>query len=143
MQRELAMDYQPQCPVRPLKAALALTLGAALQGVSTPASHAGESDTATPIKHLIVIIGENHTFDNLFAGFKPHGGQGVKNLLSEGIIKKDGSPGPNFTQAAQQHADARTAYSINPQLTGPYASTTACNDLQPVSSLVEVLHRGT
>ena len=27
--------------------------------------------TTTPIRHLIVIVGENHTFDNLFGVYQP------------------------------------------------------------------------
>jgi len=38
--------------------------------------------TETPIKHVIVIIGENRTFDHLFATYKPKDGQSVDNLLS-------------------------------------------------------------
>ena len=37
----------------------------------------------TPIDHLIVIVGENHTYDNVFGGYVPTGGQTVWNLLSE------------------------------------------------------------
>ena len=44
----------------------------------------------TPIKHVIVIIGENRTFDHLFATYKPMDGQSVDNLLSKGIVKEDG-----------------------------------------------------
>src|ERR1039458_5062846 len=40
--------------------------------------------TETPIKHVIVIIGENRTFDHLFATYKPKDGQSVDNLLSTG-----------------------------------------------------------
>ena len=32
-----------------------------------------DSRTRTPIKHVIVIIGENRTFDHLFATYKPEG----------------------------------------------------------------------
>src|ERR1700730_17925462 len=31
------------------------------------AAHAGDHRTARPIKHVIVIIGENRTFDHVFA----------------------------------------------------------------------------
>ena len=31
--------------------------------------------TTTPIKHVIVIIGENHTFDNVYATYQPPSGQ--------------------------------------------------------------------
>ncbi len=29
----------------------------------------------TPIEHVIVIVGENHTFDNVFGGYLPRPGQ--------------------------------------------------------------------
>jgi phospholipase C len=61
--------------------------------------------TATPIKHVIVIIGENRSFDHVFATYVPQRGQTVHNLLSEGIIKldahKNAIPGPNFAKAQQ------------------------------------------
>src|SRR5690349_17939779 len=62
---------------------------------------ADHQKTATPIKHVIVLIGENHSFDNLYATFVPQSGEKVKNLLSEGIVNADGSPGPNFKLAQQ------------------------------------------
>jgi len=45
----------------------------------------------SPIKHLIVIIGENRSFDHIFATYVPPSGEQVWNLLSEGIIQSDGS----------------------------------------------------
>jgi phospholipase C len=57
-------------------------------------------DTATPIKHVIILIGENHTFDNIFATYRAKHGK-VENLLSKGIINADGSPGPNAGLARQ------------------------------------------
>ena len=51
--------------------------------------------STTPIKHVIVIIGENRTFDHVFATYVPKNGQTVSNLLSKGIVKADGTPGPN------------------------------------------------
>jgi phospholipase C len=62
---------------------------------------ADHQKTATPIKHVIVLIGENHSFDNIYATFVPQSGEKVKNLLSEGIVNADGSPGPNFKLAQQ------------------------------------------
>jgi phospholipase C len=58
-------------------------------------------DTATPIKHVIVLIGENRSFDNIYGTYVPRHGQSVSNLLSRGIVKADGSPGPNKNLAAQ------------------------------------------
>ena len=58
--------------------------------------------TATPIKHVIIIVGENRSFDHLFATYVPkHWDDGIRNLLTEGIVKADGSPGPNFAKAHQ------------------------------------------
>src|SRR5689334_9760511 len=63
-----------------------------------------KSKTATPIKHVIVLIGENRSFDHIFATYKPEKGESVKNLLSEKIINEDGTPGPRFSKAAQFQA---------------------------------------
>src|ERR1700734_184234 len=64
--------------------------------------------TATPIKHVIVIIGENRSFDHVFATYVPRPGQTVHNLLSEGIIQLDANknaiPGPHFHKAQQLSA---------------------------------------
>jgi len=57
--------------------------------------------TATPIKHVIVIIGENRTFDNIYATYVPKHGQQVANLLSRGIVNADGTPGWNAGAATQ------------------------------------------
>ena len=79
--------------------------------VSTGFPGAGRADagtehhpTATPIKHLVVIIGENRSFDHVFATYAPKSGDGIANLLSKGIIRADGSPGPNFKLAQQFQA---------------------------------------
>jgi phospholipase C len=60
--------------------------------------------TETPIKHVIVLIGENRTFDHLFATYVSKSGDSVSNLLSKGIINADGTPGPHFSRAAQYQA---------------------------------------
>ena len=55
-------------------AGLALAALAAT-GPAAAATGAGDSaPTTTPIKHVIVIIGENHTFDNIFATYRPPAG---------------------------------------------------------------------
>ena len=89
----------------------------------------GDDDTytRTPIKHLIVIIGENRSFDHVFATYKPREGQTVSNLLSKGIINADGTPGPNYAMAAQMQASDTTTYSISPTITGPYATLPPVN----------------
>jgi acid phosphatase len=75
---------------------------------------------ATPIEHLIVVVGENISFDNLFATYEPPPGQTVSNLLAKGIVDKDGNPGPNFAQAAQHTADGSLHYSPTPPITGAF-----------------------
>jgi phospholipase C len=58
--------------------------------------------TATPIKHVIIIVGENRSFDHLFATYVPrHDEEGIRNLLSEDIITAAGTPGPHFSRAHQ------------------------------------------
>ena len=101
-------------------AALAVGGGAAA-GKGAQARPARDS-TATPIKHVIVIIGENHTFDNVFGTYQPPSGQHVMNLLSEGIVSANGGPGPNVAKATQQTASDTTTYQLDPQRTGPYAT---------------------
>src|SRR5215472_12973422 len=69
----------------------------------------GGSQARTPIKHVIVIIGENRSFDHVFATYVPNRpGEKVMNLLSQGIIKLDHGnnavPGPNFEKAHQLSA---------------------------------------
>jgi phospholipase C len=81
--------------------ALQLTLGGAW---ASPFQSAEDSSTRTPIKHVIVIIGENRTFDHIFATYKPKKGETVDNLLSKEIIREDNSPGPNFSRAVQYSA---------------------------------------
>jgi phospholipase C len=83
-------------------ALLQLSLGATM--VSAADTHNRSGETRTPIKHVIVIIGENRSFDHVFATYEPKNGEAVWNLLSEGIVKKNGSPGPNFYKAEQQAA---------------------------------------
>jgi phospholipase C len=101
--------------------ALLANLGApAPAAAQPPAKHAAElTPTASPIKHVIVIIGENRSFDHVFATYIPKSGETVSNLLSKGIINKDGSPGPNYSLSAQYSAIDSTkvgagTYSISP-----------------------------
>src|SRR5262245_35747614 len=57
----------------------------------------GSRKTESPIEHVVIIVGENRSFDHIFATYVPtHRHHKVLNLLSQGIVKADGSPGPNF-----------------------------------------------
>src|SRR5258707_5554568 len=89
------------------------------QTLSASANVQGNRSTTTPIKHVIVIVGENHTFDNVFGVFQPVKGQKVNNLLSEGIVTCQGA-GPHVGKATQQQATDTGTCSLSPQKTGPY-----------------------
>ena len=75
----------------------------------------------TPIEHLVLIVGENLSFDNLFATFEPAPGESVANLLSRRIVDREGNPGPNFAEAAQHIATGSGRYAVTPTLHGAYA----------------------
>src|SRR5262245_46362549 len=77
--------------------------------------------TRTPIKHVILIIGENRTFDHVFATYTPPKGQTVWNLLSKGIVNKDGTPGPNVALARQWQATDTGTFSNSPAKLQPYS----------------------
>ncbi|HEX3593600.1 MAG TPA: alkaline phosphatase family protein [Polyangiaceae bacterium] len=85
----------------------------------TAARDHGESRdrrTVTPIKHVVVIIGENRTFDHVYATYKPKRGEAVWNLLSRRIVNEDGSPGANFRLSQQDSAvdQAPDGYEMSP-----------------------------
>jgi len=121
-----------------------VTVGHATSDVVLASTGSGRNDTRTrtPIKHVVVIIGENRTFDHVFGTYKPKHGQRISNILSKGIVKEDGSPGPNFQLALQKSAtdsppstfelspDAKTPYSVLPPVLAggaktPYVTTLA------------------
>jgi phospholipase C len=76
--------------------------------------NSNDHKTNSPIKHVIVIMGENRTFDHVFATYKAPHGEFVDNLLSKGIIKEDGTPGPNYAKATQYSAVDSTTYQLSP-----------------------------
>jgi len=81
------------------------------------------ADTRSPIRHLIVVVGENRSFDNVFGTYVPSDRtQTVWNLLSQDIVQINGNPGTNFDAAAQQQATDTTSYELSPSQTGPFIS---------------------
>ena len=87
---------------------LQMSLAGPMAGSAQAKEHDGEehSRARTPIQHVIVIVGENRTFDHIFATYEPKKGESVDNLLSKKIVREDGTPGPNFAFAQQNSADA-------------------------------------
>src|ERR1700754_2813666 len=88
-----------------LSTALYTSIVASTVGLSTVAM-GGAIDpvafvpTSSPIKRVIILIGENRGLDHTYGTYRPKGaGQTIKNLLSQGIVNEDGTPGPNFALA--------------------------------------------
>ena len=100
-------------PIRGFLASLALA-------APSFAAEPGDDATATKIKHVIVVLSENRSFDHVFGLYRPPAGQTVFNLLSEGILTEDGAPGPNFAKAAQDQAKVTGAYDPAPKDKEPY-----------------------
>jgi|HubBroStandDraft_5_1064220.scaffolds.fasta_scaffold03322_6 acid phosphatase len=84
--------------------------------------HASRRVPKTPIENLIVIVGENQTFDGVFATYIPKPGATVRNLLSEGIVDGDGNPGPRFAQALQRKAVPQAVFMLNPPRAAAYGT---------------------
>jgi phospholipase C len=115
------------------KGIAAAAIGAMLSGqFAAPLAWAQDGkDTATPIKHVIVLIGENWSFDSIYGTYVPKRGT-VANLLSKGIVDANGLPGLNSGLASQNAVNVplpatyfissnnKTAYSPlpTPQLNG-------------------------
>jgi phospholipase C len=116
--------------------AFQFSLGGPL-AVSLQAKKKEGTHTKSPIKHVIVLIGENRTFDHVFATYVPKSHDSVSNLLSKRIIKADGTPGVNFAKAAQFKAvppfkthffislesNEKAAYDVLPEPTLNFAPT--------------------
>jgi phospholipase C len=143
--------------------ALCAALASTLLNLGAPAFAAEPKATTpntptTPIKHVIVIIGENRSFDHVFATYIPKPGETVNNLLSEGIITLDGEknaiPGPNFMQAQQLTATDTDSFLLAPPTTefpsnilpaplvggpsgaaGYFSGTNPCGTTPPISAV--------
>jgi phospholipase C len=106
---------------------MAAVMYPALADSQSQAAADASADSVSPIKHVIVIVGENRTFDHVFGAYKPRQGQTVSNLLSKGIITEDGKPGPNFALAAQNKANASdpSRFEPSPVSKQPYTTLPA------------------
>src|ERR1700761_7107408 len=118
---------KPSRPSPALSSAMAaitfasMTVAPVWQAAAQSAQSGSTASPRTPIQHIIFIIGENRTFDHVFATYTPKSGQSVNNLLSEGIVNADGTPGPNFSKAAQNQASDTSTYQLNPSGQTPYS----------------------
>jgi phospholipase C len=80
--------------------------------------------TATPIKHVIVVIGENRSFDHVYGTYAPKSDDAILNLRSERIVRGNGSPGPNLAAAKQFTTSGQTSYFIGVDNSSKTAYTT-------------------
>ena len=106
-------------------AGLAAALFSTVFNPLLPVSLNAESPKKTggsPIQHVIIILGENRSFDHVFATYVPKHGETVSNLLSKGIVTTDGKPGPNYWLSNQYSASNTTTYSLNPGSKALYAN---------------------
>ena len=82
-------------------AGLGVLLSCGLAVADDDRGHDHGQKTATPIKHVIILIGENWTFDGIYATYQPKNKQSVGNLLSRGYVTATGDPGPNHAKSWQ------------------------------------------
>src|SRR5208282_6823902 len=97
-------------------------------GPASGTDAAANLTTASPIKHVIVLIGENRGLDHTFGVYKPKGkGETISNILSKGIVNEDGSPGPNYSLALQYAVSPQPSFYIGPPNSAktPYNTTTS------------------
>ena len=141
------------------------TLAAAAQSQNDLPSPGSLGTPQSPIKHVIVIIGENRSFDHVFATYQPTAIKGrpqeVLNLLSEGIVNLKGTtavPGPNWQRAVQkQVASQESAFLLSPPSTdykvlpnplaggpsGQFANLTGfCTSVAACTALAEEVETG-
>ena len=114
-----ACSASPETPAEQASRASSAITNAASSGSGRHDRH-----TQTPIKHVIVIVGENRTFDHVFATYKPRHGQRIDNLLAKGIVREDGSPGPHYDLAIQKTAKdaAPSTFELSPGSKANYAT---------------------
>src|SRR5262249_17825749 len=117
-----------------MKLAKRFTTGVAMSAMLLPtfapyAAYAATTPT-TPIQHVIIIVGENHTFDNLFGTYQPKAGQTFFNLPTKCLVRADGRPAPKLNLAKKKIGNERGGYDARtaspgffPALPHPYPTS--------------------
>ncbi|UPG85984.1 phosphoesterase [Luteibacter aegosomatis] len=118
--------FRQNVPVAPFKNPVGLPGGIVVLHKPHPGQD-NSDDTATPIKHVILLIGENRTFDHVYGTYTAPKGQSVDNLLSKGIVNADGTPGPNVDRAAQFMASSTGKFDMSPKKAGRYKALPQMN----------------
>jgi phospholipase C len=108
-----SIPVRKKCGVSVALSVSLITATAGFAAVEQPGETNQATTSVSPIKHVIVLIGENRGTDHTFGVYKPKGkGQTISNILSKGIVNEDGSPGPNFAQAQQFMVSPQPTYYI-------------------------------
>src|ERR1700755_1787660 len=104
--------FRAACRTSILALSMSSYLVTATASFAANSGHEKDNDkTATPIKHVIILIGENRGLDHTFGVYKPKGkNQTISNLLSKGIVNLDGTPGPNFALSQQFSVSPQSSY---------------------------------
>jgi len=107
-----------------------LMLNPAMVGAATPNNYGNSSKTATPIKHLVVIFGENISFDHYFGSYP-----NAKNLKGEnpwyaasGTPTVNGVTGALLTNNGNASNPLNAAGASNPFRLAPSQASTADQD---------------
>src|SRR5712664_1817703 len=72
----------------------------------------------TPIQH---VIAENRSYDHVFGTYGAKAHQSAANLLSKGIVNRDGTPGAHFGAGAQFTVPPQSSFYIGAPSKTPYA----------------------
>ena len=72
--------------LRALAAALAIAAAPMLAAPAFATPSPTPASTTTPIKHVIVVVGENVSFDALYGVYQPAKSQSIRNLLSQKFV---------------------------------------------------------
>jgi len=88
-------------------------LTALLVGLSVACASA---DTLGKIEHMVIIYGENRSFDNLYGLFP--GANGVQNLKPEQYLQTDHDGKPFTTLPPVWSTDKNTPHGVDPQFAG-------------------------
>src|ERR1700732_3926080 len=86
-------------------------MGGAVAADPRPEAQNGNK-TEPQMKHVMVVIGENRIFNHVFGTYVPNPSQSILNLLSEGVVQANGSPGPKFAIAQQFTTGPQSSYYI-------------------------------
>jgi phospholipase C len=119
-------QFRQNVPVAPFKNQVGLPGGVVVLH-KPPRGQDNSDNTATPIKHVILLIGENRTFDHVYGTYTAPKGQSVDNLLSKGIVNADGTPGPNVDLATQFMASSTDKFDMSPKKAGRYKTLPQMN----------------